>query len=60
MNIFGRNWRTTLIGFVGAAVCGATAYIQTGGVDLKDLFLCAIIAGLGYFAKDTAVSGTGR
>ncbi|MCL4490471.1 MAG: hypothetical protein M1510_00995 [Nitrospirae bacterium] len=55
-----KNWKTTLVGAATAIVYGIIAYVQNGGsVSVRDLFLCAGTALLGFFAKDHSVSGTG-
>jgi len=54
------NWKTTLIGAVGAALAAVTLYAQNGG-DLSDwklYALPALIAAFGYVSKDAGVTGT--
>lgn len=52
------NWKTTVAGIVGAIVMNIVAYIQSGGVDMKALATGAVMAAIGYLAKDAGVSGT--
>lgn len=51
------NWRTTAAGVVGAIVMNIISYIQSGGVDMKVLVSSAVMAAIGYLAKDAGVSG---
>lgn len=55
------NWKTTLIGtiagIVGAVVGAVVPLLQGGVVDWKMVGGAALIAALGYFAKDKNVTG---
>ena len=56
-----KNWKTTLIGTIGAAIVAAyQLYESLNGaeVDLKALIGAATLAALGYLAKDAGVTGT--
>ena len=52
-----KNWRTTLIGAVLAALLSGLTIMQTGTIDVKTVLLSVGIAFLGYVAKDAGVSG---
>jgi hypothetical protein len=55
-----KNWKTTLLGAVGAALTAVTIYVQNGG-DLADWKLYAIpalVAAFGYVSKDAGITGT--
>lgn len=59
-----KNWKTTIVGILGAIFTACLPLIQTGAFDIhKDwpsLIQAAGIALLGYLAKDFNVSGTGE
>lgn len=54
-----KNWKTTLLGVLGAAVTAAVGYYQQTGdvVNWQAYVSAAGMAALGYFAKDAGVSG---
>ena len=54
-----KNWKTTAIGLVGAAVQIAVPLLQ-GGADIKDVITAVIIGLLGFFAKDAGVTGVSK
>lgn len=54
-----KNWKTTLIGLLGAAVQIALPLIQ-GGLDLKQVASAVVIGLLGILAKDAGVTGTAK
>ena len=51
INVNLRNWRTTLAGVLGATINILVAYLQ-GQLDTKTFIISAVMAILGYFAKD--------
>lgn len=55
------NWKTTILGVLGAIWVVAEPIITNGDFELsrdwKSLVFATIIAGLGYFAKDKNVTG---
>lgn len=53
-----KNYRTTLIGAILAAIVAIQPYLETGEVEWKQLSLAGLIALLSYVAKDAKVSGT--
>ena len=55
-----KNWHTTLIGTALAVVTFLTSYQANGGCldDWKLWAAPALMAGLGWLAKDAGVSGT--
>ena len=55
-----KNWRTTVIGALGAAVTVAIQLVQTGAVEPTTLAISVAMAFLGYLAKDAGVSGTDK
>jgi len=57
-----KNWRTTLLGAVGAAISAITLYTQSGGNlgDWKLYVFPALIAAFGYLSKDAGVTGTAK
>ena len=52
-----KNWKTTLVGVVSAALYAAVAYIQSGRIEPKEIAIAAGIAALGALAKDLNVTG---
>lgn len=52
---FLRNWKTTLIGILGAVL---SRYIPNITPDQQSAIIAAVIAALGVFAKDGDTSGT--
>jgi hypothetical protein len=56
-----KNWKTTLLGAVGAALTAVTIYAKSGGdlADWKLYVIPALIAAFGYVSKDAGVTGTG-
>jgi len=52
------NWKTTLVGIVGAVFSVVWPLVSTGGVDIKDVISAGVLAILGYLAKDAGVTGT--
>jgi hypothetical protein len=53
-----KNWRTTLVGAILAVIIAVQPIITTGAVDWKAVGLAALVALLGYLAKDAGVTGT--
>jgi hypothetical protein len=51
------SWKTTLIGAILAIVVAVQPLIATGKIDWKAVVMAALIAGLGYVAKDSDVTG---
>jgi len=57
--IFGASWRTSLIGYVSAALIAVMPMIQNGdGPNWKELLIAAVVAVAGRIVKDANVSGT--
>lgn len=52
-----KNWKTTLFGALAAVVIAIQPIIATGTIDWKAVGLAALVAALGYFAKDSNVTG---
>ena len=52
-----KNWKTTILGFVGAISVAVYPIIQTGEINWKAVGAAALIAAFGYFAKDSNVTG---
>jgi len=57
-----KNWRTTLIGAITAAVSAVIVYVQSGGdlTDWKLYVIPSLLAAWGYYTKDAGVSGTAK
>lgn len=55
-----KNWKTTIIGALLAAVIAIQPLFETGDYDYKKLGLAALVALLGYLTKDAGVTGTGK
>ena len=55
-----KNWRTTLLGILLAVAVAIQPYTMTGVFEWKQMIIPALIALLGYFAKDAGVTGTGK
>lgn len=53
-----KNWRTTVVGIVGAVWIAAEPILQAGQIDWKSLATAVVVAAIGFFAKDAGVSGT--
>ena len=52
------NWRTTLTGAVGAVALALENSLSTGALpDRKTLVMSAVLALLGFLAKDFGISG---
>jgi len=51
------SWKTTLIGAILAIVIAVQPLIATGTIDWKAVIVAALIAGLGFVAKDSNVTG---
>jgi hypothetical protein len=52
-----KNWRTTLIGCMGAIAYSLEDALSKGTIDRKTLILAAVIAALGFISKDFNVTG---
>lgn len=52
-----KNWKTTLLGAIGAVLLCVIQAAGTGTVDPKTLIIAAAIAGMGALAKDHDVTG---
>lgn len=52
-----KSWKTTIAGAIGAAIAAAIPLIQTGTIELKDIAIAATLAFIGFFAKDSNVTG---
>ncbi len=56
-SILGANWRTSLLGIIGAIGTAIWPIIQNGAVDPKSLLVAAGIAAWGFISKDAKVTG---
>lgn len=57
-SLLGNNWRTTLVGLLGAALVAVGNYINSGGhFTLQGLATAAGVAALGFLSKDSVVTG---
>jgi len=54
-----KNWKTTLVGLVGAAIQIALPMLSSG-LAVKDIISAVIIGLLGILAKDAGVTGTAK
>jgi hypothetical protein len=52
-----KNWKTTIVGVIGAAGLAVFQLISTGSLDPKTLIIAAVVAGMGLLAKDHDVTG---
>jgi hypothetical protein len=52
-----KSWKTTLVGALSAAGLVVLQLVQTGTVDVKTLAIAAGVALIGFFAKDSNVTG---
>ena len=50
-----KNWKTTLVGVIGAFANGAYAIMNTGVLDVKTIIMSAFMVALGFLAKDLDV-----
>lgn len=55
-----KNWKTTLLGLIGAIAQVVIPMSQTGTLTWKEIVFAALTAAFGYFAKDFGVSGTSK
>lgn len=55
-----KNWRTFLIGLLGAVSVAVYPIIATGEIVWQNIGAAALIATFGYFAKDKNVTGVGE
>ena len=46
-----KNWKTTLVGVIGAFANGAYAIMNTGVLDVKTIIMSAFMVALGFFSK---------
>lgn len=53
-----RNWKTTVIGVIGAIANALVTLLQTGTIDAKTAIISCAIAALGVVSKDFNVSHT--
>lgn len=59
--LLGSSWRTTLIGYVGAALIAILPLLQSGeSPGWRDLLIAAVVAVAGRFAKDAKATGEGN
>lgn len=59
--ILGASWRTSLIGYLSAAVIAILPLLQSGeSPGWQDLLIAAVVAVAGRIVKDHNVSGTGK
>jgi hypothetical protein len=47
-----KNWKTTLVGSVLAAIVAIQPIVETGSIDWKQLGYAALIAVFSYIVKD--------
>jgi len=52
-----KNWRTTLVGAIGAVFIAVQPIIETGLIDWKAVGIAALVALFSYLAKDAGVTG---
>lgn len=52
-----KNYKTTLIGLIGAIASVLYPLISTGTVDIETIFRAVVLAALGFFAKDFNITG---
>jgi hypothetical protein len=52
-----KNWKTTLTGLLGAILSVVLPLFSGGSVAPKDIALAAAVAGVGFLAKDSNVTG---
>lgn len=52
-----KNWKTTLAGMIGAVATVVLPMVTGGAVSSKDVVTAAVLAALGFFAKDSNVTG---
>lgn len=53
-----KNWRTTIIGAVIAALIVIQGAVSSGTIEWKSVLIAAAVAAFGYVAKDAGVTGT--
>jgi len=52
-----KSWKTTIVGAILAAIVAIQPIVETGVIDWKKVALAALIAVMGYVAKDADVTG---
>lgn len=53
-----RNWKTTVVGAVIAALVVIQSALSATGFEWKSVLIAAAVAAFGYVAKDAGVTGT--
>lgn len=53
------NWKTTLIGCIGAIVYAVLPLVQGGNIVVKDIVIAAVVAAVSFMAKDFDTTGNG-
>lgn len=52
-----KNWKTTLIGLTIAIIVAIQPLVTEGELDLKQIFIAALIGAFSFFTKDNDVTG---
>ena len=52
-----KSWRRTIAGLLGAIVSVILPMVTGGTVAPKDLIIAGAVAGIGFLAKDSNVTG---
>jgi hypothetical protein len=52
-----KNWKTTLVGVLGAIFYAIFPLFQGGPISGKDLIIAGAVAGIGALSKDFNVTG---
>jgi len=52
-----KNWKTSLGALLLAVLIGVQPIIETGVIDWKKITIAALIAAIGFVAKDNNVTG---
>lgn len=52
-----KNWRTTLIGAIGAGLVAGYGAFSAGGLTIDQIIIAGFMAFIGVFSKDFNVSG---
>lgn len=54
-----KNYRTTLVGLIGAIASVAYPLLSSGTISVSEIIRAVVIAALGFLAKDFSTTGTG-
>lgn len=54
-----KNWKTTLVGCIGAVIYAVLPLVQGGTLVVKDVVIAAVVAAVSFLSKDYDTTGNG-